>query len=197
MRGRLTRDINRPASVESGGTSRVRGVRASNACLSRRLLVRWYFHWAQPGLCSRVRIIQMHRRERMLRVSEISAAEVNQYRAALCAKLTELEAGAHQLDDIAAERAPDAMDDSAFANDRDFAVERLVQITSLLTSVRSALVRIADGSYGVCTDCGEAISPKRLAVLPWAAYCRPCQEKLDVLRDASSEHPRASVVPLN
>ena len=139
----------------------------------------------------------MHPRERMLRVSEISAAEVNQYRAALCAKLTELEAGAHQLDDIAAERAPDAMDDSAFGNDRDFAVERLVQITSLLTSVRSALVRIADGSYGVCTDCGEAISPKRLAVLPWAAYCRPCQEKLDVLRDASSEHPRASVVPLN
>jgi RNA polymerase-binding transcription factor DksA len=46
-----------------------------------------------------------------------------------------------------------------FANDRDIAVGRLVQITSLLASVRSALDRIADGSYGVCLCCGEAIGP--------------------------------------
>jgi DnaK suppressor protein len=134
---------------------------------------------------------------KLLRAPEIGAAKVNQCRAALRAKLTELEAGARRLDDIAAEKAPDAMDDSAFANDRDIAVERLVQITSLLASVRSALDRMADGSYGVCTDCGEAISPKRLAVLPWAAYCRPCQQTLDVLRDISNEHIRASVMILN
>ena len=71
-------------------------------------------------------------------------AEIHQYRAALRAKLAELEAGASRLDGIAVETAPDAMDDSAFANDRDFAVERLVQITSLLVSERSALDQIAE-----------------------------------------------------
>src|SRR5579863_3408543 len=84
------------------------------------------------------------------------------------------------------------MDDSVLANDRDFAAERLVQITSLLVSVRSALDRIAGGSYGVCLRCSEVISPKRLAVVPWAAHCRPCQERLDML-DTSFEHQRASV----
>jgi len=128
----------------------------------------------------------------MHRVGKMPAAEIHQYRAALRAKLTELEAGMRRLDGIAVETAPDAMDDSAFANDRDFAIERLVQITSLLGSVRSALDRISDGSYGACLGCTQAIGTKRLAVVPWAAYCRHCQEKLDMLTDASFEHLRSS-----
>lgn len=104
----------------------------------------------------------------------------------LRAKLAELEAGVRRLDGIAVETAPDAMDESAFANGRDFEVERLVQMASMLVSTRAALDRIADGSYGACLDCGQTISPKRLAVLPWAGYCRPCQENLDLLRDTGT-----------
>jgi DnaK suppressor protein len=133
----------------------------------------------------------MHRIAEMPPVPEITAAEIHQHRAVLRAKLAELEAGVRRLDGIAVETAPDAMENSTFASDRDFAVERLVQITSLLASVRSALDRTADGTYGVCLGCGQAISPKRLAVLPWAAYCRPCQEHLDMLGDASLERLRA------
>ena len=136
----------------------------------------------------------MHRIPEMHRIGEIGAAEIHQYRAALRAKLAELEAGVRRLDGIAVETAPDAMDDSAFANDRDFAVERLVQITSLLVNVRSALDRISDGSYGVCLGCSDAISTKRLAVLPWAAYCLPCQEKFDAQSDTSFERTRVSVL---
>jgi len=136
----------------------------------------------------------MHRIPVMHRVGEMGAAEIHQYRAELQAKLAELEAGARRLDGIAVETAPDAMDDSAFANDRDFAVERLVQITSLLVSVRSALDRISDGSYGMCLGCSEVISTKRLAVLPWAAYCLPCQQKVDMLRDTSCEQVHTSIL---
>jgi len=132
----------------------------------------------------------MHRSAEMRQ--EMTTREVHRYRAALRTKLGELEAGLRQLDGITVEMAPDAMDDSVLANDRDFAAERLVQITSLLVSVRSALDRIAGGSYGVCLRCSEVISPKRLAVVPWAAHCRPCQERLDML-DTSFEHQRASV----
>ena len=40
--------------------------------------------------------------------------------------------------------------------------------------IREALRRIAQGSYGVCIKCGEAIDPKRLAALPTATRCISC-----------------------
>jgi DnaK suppressor protein len=40
--------------------------------------------------------------------------------------------------------------------------------------IREALRRIAQGSYGVCVQCGEPIDPKRLAALPTATRCISC-----------------------
>jgi len=118
---------------------------------------------------------------------KMSSVKVNGYRAALQEKLTELEASVRRLDDIAVETVPDAMDDSAFANARDIAIEQLEQRILLLKSVRSAIDRIPNGRFGVCLGCGEMISPKRLAVLPWAVYCRPCQESADAIEDPRFE----------
>jgi DnaK suppressor protein len=49
----------------------------------------------------------------------------------------------------------------------------------LLTEVRVALKRIAQGSYGVCALCGQPIAEKRLEALPWAAYCIKDEEWLE------------------
>lgn len=40
--------------------------------------------------------------------------------------------------------------------------------------IRQALKRIAEGSYGVCAECGEMIAPKRLEALPTATKCISC-----------------------
>jgi DnaK suppressor protein len=40
--------------------------------------------------------------------------------------------------------------------------------------IREALRRIAQGSYGVCVQCGEPIAAKRLAALPTATRCISC-----------------------
>ena len=40
-----------------------------------------------------------------------------------------------------------------------------------LRDVRSALQRIADGTYGTCGACGSPIDQKRLEALPSAATC--------------------------
>lgn len=48
----------------------------------------------------------------------------------------------------------------------------------LLREIDEALVRMNDGSYGTCQECGEPISLKRLEALPWALYCVSCQEEL-------------------
>jgi DnaK suppressor protein len=32
--------------------------------------------------------------------------------------------------------------------------------------------------FGICMECEEPISAKRLDALPWARYCVSCQEKI-------------------
>jgi DnaK suppressor protein len=46
----------------------------------------------------------------------------------------------------------------------------------LLREVNDALLRLDHGTYGVCAECDEPISTKRLDALPWARYCVTCQE---------------------
>ena len=48
----------------------------------------------------------------------------------------------------------------------------------LLREVQDARQRIAHGSYGVCYECEEPISTKRLEAVPWARYCVTCQERI-------------------
>jgi DnaK suppressor protein len=45
--------------------------------------------------------------------------------------------------------------------------------------VRDALRSIGDGTFGVCLRCEDDISPKRLAAVPWTAFCIQCQEIAD------------------
>jgi DnaK suppressor protein len=39
-----------------------------------------------------------------------------------------------------------------------------------------ALEMIKNGTYGVCSDCGQMISEKRLTLFPYAVRCLACQE---------------------
>jgi DnaK suppressor protein len=41
-------------------------------------------------------------------------------------------------------------------------------------AIRAALARMDDGSYGRCTDCGEAITPGRMMVMPEVEHCTGC-----------------------
>jgi RNA polymerase-binding protein DksA len=43
--------------------------------------------------------------------------------------------------------------------------------------IDAALLRIKDGTYGICSVCGEEIPIKRLEALPYATTCVKCAEK--------------------
>ena len=42
-----------------------------------------------------------------------------------------------------------------------------------------AIEKINNGTYGICIDCSEDISPKRLSFYPNAARCLACQETFE------------------
>jgi RNA polymerase-binding protein DksA len=45
----------------------------------------------------------------------------------------------------------------------------------VLTEIDAALKRIADGTYGQCTNCGTQIPEERLEARPYATLCIECQ----------------------
>ena len=47
----------------------------------------------------------------------------------------------------------------------------LRQSSAGLDQVDAALARIADGTYGSCAVCGEAIAEGRLEARPWTPFC--------------------------
>ena len=109
----------------------------------------------------------------------MSRSEIERYRRTLEAKRRDLVFGLGSREDIVIEKAADTLDEVQFAGERELAIRNLDRESKLLKSVRSALARIEDGSYGVCLHCDTAINPKRLGAVPWAEYCVRCQEAAD------------------
>jgi DnaK suppressor protein len=50
---------------------------------------------------------------------------------------------------------------------------------SRLAEVEAALLRVAEGRFGRCLDCGRPIGATRLSALPWTAYCHRCAARRD------------------
>lgn len=46
-----------------------------------------------------------------------------------------------------------------------------------LHQIDDALMRIDDGTFGICDMCGEPINVKRLEVMPYACMCIKCQSE--------------------
>jgi len=70
----------------------------------------------------------------------------------------------------------------------DMDIATVTRDVAELSEVEAALARIADGSYGTCADCGEAIGWPRLNAQPTAQRCITCQEKLET-RTGRPGHP--------
>ena len=67
--------------------------------------------------------------------------------------------------------------ESAEADIQEYIEFALVQMKSeTLNKINDALVRLEQGDYGYCYDCGEEIAEKRLRALPFAVRCKDCEE---------------------
>lgn len=73
--------------------------------------------------------------------------------------------------------AIDEADWAAVEISEDINLKRLGAQRQLLNDVEECLRKVNEGSYGICEDCGEEISEKRLRVIPTATLCIDCKEQ--------------------
>ena len=70
-----------------------------------------------------------------------------------------------------------AMASEVVAQQRDIALRE--RSTRQLEAVEAALVRLDDGTFGICRRCGKPIPEERLEARPWAALDIECQRLED------------------
>lgn len=75
-----------------------------------------------------------------------------------------------------AEGGEDYIDSAVTHYTREFLLSMSDRDRKDLILVEEALVRIREGTYGLCLMSGEPIDRKRLEAIPWARYSRECQE---------------------
>jgi DnaK suppressor protein len=109
----------------------------------------------------------------------MTKSELRTVTASIQARLAAITNNASKRDDIVIQQAPDPFDEVQLNAERDLTIALLNHETVLVQNLKAALRRIEDGSYGLCAQCEEGISPKRLAAVPWAERCIQCQEAAD------------------
>jgi DnaK suppressor protein len=116
--------------------------------------------------------------------------DMNRYKALLMAKREEILGRSRQREDIWIVPSNEQIEAVQLAGEREFAVRTLERESKSLMQVGAALERIDDGEFGICLECEEPISTKRLAVVPWAAYCLQCQELHDTRESMDAHEPQ-------
>jgi len=106
--------------------------------------------------------------------------ETNLFRRTLESRQTELKNANKGREALEADASPDELDRIQHAAEREYAIGSLERNFSRLREVTAALRRMDTGTFGVCGNCEEEISPKRLTAVPWAPFCIVCQEAADL-----------------
>jgi YteA family regulatory protein len=118
------------------------------------------------------------------------SVDTDRFREALLEERTRVQAALENLqEETSGTLSEDAGEQSAYDNhladtatetyDRelDYTLEENSQ--HVLAEIEAALKRIEEGTYGICSNCGNLIPEERLEALPWATLCIDCQRDLE------------------
>jgi DnaK suppressor protein len=110
---------------------------------------------------------------------EMTKIELASFQNALKNEYAELKQGTRNRGALVIEASADELDRIQDAQVRDLTIDTLDRDSKRLREILAALGRVDAGTFGVCLDCEEDISGKRLAAIPWTAKCIGCQEAAD------------------
>jgi DnaK suppressor protein len=88
------------------------------------------------------------------------------------------------LDHLSVQRTADDLDQIQQLAEHDLAARLLESRARHLREVHIAMDRLREGTYGICSDCEEEISWRRLQAVPWASRCANCQQEHESAREA-------------
>lgn len=90
--------------------------------------------------------------------------------------------GAIELNEVPTDFEEQAVDVQEMDEERAV----LLNDQSLLAQVNAALERIEQGTYGICSNCGQPIEEKRLEAIPWTTLCIKDAELLEKRDDTNA-----------
>ncbi|MEO8592057.1 MAG: TraR/DksA family transcriptional regulator [Candidatus Solibacter sp.] len=117
-------------------------------------------------------------------------ADVNRYRTVLLMKREEIADRTPQREELWIVPSNEQIETVQLAGEREFTARTMEREAKSLMQIGAALKRISAGEFGICLECEEPIAPKRLAAVPWAAYCLHCQEMHDAQEATHPGEPK-------
>jgi DnaK suppressor protein len=118
-----------------------------------------------------------------IEVTHMDKKKLEAFRKRLEARQQELRRIVHrtQADGRSADEdsTQDIADRAASSYNKEFLFSQSNSERQLLQMVEKALLRIRQGNFGECINCGKEINAKRLEAVPWTRHCIECQERLE------------------
>ena len=84
----------------------------------------------------------------------------------------------------------DTVDMSLMDVNKELALRLGERESQMIADIDQALLRIQEGSYGVCARCGKLIDERRLEALPTARYDAACQA---IIESANGDDAHATL----
>ena len=84
--------------------------------------------------------------------------------------------------DFSDDGVKDTVDMSLMDVNKELALRLGERESQMLADIDQALLRIREGSYGVCARCGQLIDERRLEALPTARYDAACQTEIEATK---------------
>jgi DnaK suppressor protein len=79
---------------------------------------------------------------------------------------------------------PDPTDRASLESDRNFMLRIRDRESKLIKKIKKTLIRIENGSFGICEKCGKDIDLKRIQARPVTAHCIDCKTEEEAVEKA-------------
>jgi len=89
------------------------------------------------------------------------------------------------------EAAMDSGDQALVDLEREMGISLQEMRNQERKNIDDALDSLDEGRYGVCAECGDEISEKRLHALPFACLCVECQSKRELMEKIERSEQRS------
>ena len=91
--------------------------------------------------------------------------------------------------EVAEVKDPEEQSVHDFVQDVELALMEMKSET--LAKIDEAMIRLEQGTYGTCAECGQEIAEARLQAVPFALLCRDCQQREEEVRDEANRSDRS------